>query len=197
MIGATKSFPGFDNLYEMQQLALGHRCFYADLEDGTPDFELLRGEWSPIGQLTAMWVMGRSKPEDIARSRTVTWFYLSPRVQELFRTHRLTGWSACPITLYDKAGEVCPGYAVLSITGRCGPVQQERSTPVPDHIRRAGTPDLMGLCFDESTWDGSDFFCPAGRNAYKFVTDKVKDLFQENQIEGFEFIPLSAATWYP
>jgi hypothetical protein len=55
----------------------------------------------------------------------------------------------------------------------------------------------IGLYFDESTWDGCDFFCPAGENTYIFATAKVKNLFEQHEIEGFTFTPLTQTTWFP
>ncbi|MCR9115715.1 MAG: hypothetical protein NXI22_02060 [bacterium] len=173
------------------------RCFYGDPEGVTPHAELLRGEWRPDAPLKINWSMGRPSPEEIARGRSVAWFYLSPSIQELFSEHGLTGWSTYPIELADKSGDICMGYAGLSITGRCGPIQRERASPAPEENRKPGTPDLVGMYFDESTWDGSDFFCPAGTNAYKFVTDEVRQLFAQHRIKGFQFTSLNKAMWYP
>ena len=195
MTGNTKNFPGFDHVYKMAR-DFGKKILYADLEDGTPQTELLRGEWVPETALQAHWSMERAEPSDVALGCTSAWLYLSPRVQQLFRDHNFTGWSTYPIILHNKAGEVCPGYAGLSITGRCGPIDEGRGAPVPEHLRKPGTPDLMGMYFDESTWDGSDFFCPAGNNSYKFVTEAVKSMFEEHKIHGFEFTPLTKAMYY-
>lgn len=140
---------------------------------------------------------GRPDPEDVAVGRSTTFYYLGPKVQELFITNKLTGWSTYPIALYNKAGEICPGYAGLSITGRCGPIDQQGGEVVPGQKPGKKYVLRIGLYFDASTWDGSDFFCPEGENTCKFVTERVKSLFEQNAIEGFTFTPLTEATWYP
>ena len=179
------------------EISFDSNCFYADPQDISNQTELLRGEWVPGSPLGVYWAMGRQVPDDVAIGRSTTWYYLSPRVQELFVDGGLTGWSRYPIVLHDQSGNVCPGYAGLSITGRCGPIDQQGGKvlagqkPGKKFVRR------IGIYFDESTWDGSDFFCPVGDNSYIFATKRVKDLFQANGIEGFEFIPLAEATWYP
>ncbi|QDU56188.1 hypothetical protein Pan181_23930 [Aeoliella mucimassa] len=160
LTGNTKTFPGFDHLYYMQQAPMGNKCFYADLADDTPEYELLRGEWTPEGPLCANWGMGTPEPEDIARGRTVTWFYLSPRVQEIFRNHHLTGWSTYPLALRNKAGEICPGYKGLSITGRCGPIDENKGALAPGESPDDCFAERVGIFFDESSWDGADFFYP-------------------------------------
>lgn len=195
MTGNTKTFPGFDHLYQMGE-DYEKNCFYADLEDGTPQKKLLRGEWVPDTPLQAHWSMKKSEPGDIGRGTSLAWYYLSPRVQQLFRENDLTGWSTYPITLYNKAGELCPGYVGFSITGRCGSKDNDRGKVVPGQEGKEFA-EHIGLYFDESTWDGSDFFCPAGENSYKFCTEKVKNLFNKHEIRGFDFTSLAEATWIP
>ncbi len=195
--GDTTAFPGFDNLYLLHSSGAQSRFCYADLDEGTPDYELLRGERSPARPLEAVWAMGRATPGEIALGRSIGWYYLSPNTQQLLRDHGVTGWTTYPMNLYRKDGALCPGYAGLSVIGRCGPVQEDRSVRVPDQNRRPGTPDLVGIYFDESTWDGSDLFCPAGTNALLFATAKVKDLFESCKLSGFRFTPLNEAMWYP
>jgi len=174
-----------------------HEYFYADLEDGTKHMELLRGDWVPGKTLQARWSMGRPDPGEIAIGRSTDWFYLSAKIQEAFIANGVTGWSTYSIELYNKAGELCPGYAGLSITGRCGPTDQQGGEVVPG--QRPGKKNVLriGLYFDELTWDGSDFFCPEGRNSYMFVTERVKNLFEQRGIEGFEFSSLTETKWYP
>lgn len=181
----------------MEQAPLGNNCFYADFGNETPDYELLRGEWIPESALSANWVMGSPEPEDIARGRTVTWFYLSPLVQRVFKNHGLTGWSTYPIVLHNKAGEVCAEYVGFSISGRCGALDAGKSSLAPGESPESRFAERVGMFFDELSWDGSDFFCPTGQNSYKLVTEKVKDIFSEHDIQGFEFTPLTEARWYP
>ena len=192
----TKSFPGFDQLYQMRMWLSDH-SLYADFEENTPQFELIHGEWMPDEPLQAHWSLGSPEPEEIAQGRTTTWFYLNQRVQRVFREHQLTGWTTYPMVLHNKAGKVCPGYAGLSITGRCGPTDKERGELAPGESPNNKFATHVGLYFDESTWDGSDFFCPAGLNTYMFATAKVKQVFEEHHIPGFDFTPLTEATWIP
>ena len=172
----------------------GTGSFRARLDKETPAAPLLRGTWKPDGPLRALWSLGKSSPSDIAFGTSASWFFLSQRIQRLFHENGLTGWSAHPIELYDKHGEFCEGYAVLSITGRCGPFDKERAELAPGE-----DPDEMfqlhtGMYFEPSTWDGSDFCC-AGGTSHKVVTESVKILFEEHRINGFNFPPLPEATW--
>jgi hypothetical protein len=178
-------------------LAQDDKCFYADPEELSDDVALLRGEWVPEATLNVHWAMGRPNPEDVTGGRSIGLFYLSPEVQELLVANGLTGWSTYPIALHNKAGEICPGYAGLSITGRCGPIDEQGGRVMPGQKPGIKYVLRMGLYFDATTWDGSDFFCPEGRNAYMFATERVKRLFEQNAIKRFKFTPLAEATWYP
>ncbi len=176
MTGLIKDFPGFKNLYYMEEIP-GNRWFYADLEDHPVHFELMRGEWIPDEPLKTYWSMGRAEPDEISRGCGVSWFYLNSRVQQLFRDHNLTGWSTYPMVLHNKAGKVCEGYAGLCVTGRCGAIDKQRSKLAPGETSNKQFPLRVGIYFEESSWDGSDFCCPEGVNAYMFVTEKVRNLF--------------------
>lgn len=196
LIGNTKEFPGFNHIYYMEHQANGYESFYADLEDCVPQAPLLRGEWLPDAPLEARWSMGKHKPDNIAWGCTSAWLYLSPRVQELLQDQKFTGYSLYPVFMYDRAKELCPGYAGFSITGRCGPIDNDRGKVAPGQEGEAFA-EHIGLYFNEFTWDGSDLFCPAGINTYMFATEQVRNLFEEYDLGGFEFTPLTEATWYP
>lgn len=196
MSGNSRKFPGFSNLYCMEQDTCKTKTMYAGFASETPHEELLRGEWQPTEPLQANWSMGRPEPGDIAVGMTVSWFYLGQRVQDLFNDHALTGWSTYPIVLHNKVGDVCSGYAGLSVTGRCGTLQKERSKKIPCHAKKLGKGDWRGMYFDESTWDGSDLFTTDDLTAYLFATEKVKNVFNEYKIKGFTFEPLSEVTYY-
>lgn len=194
----SKSFPGFEHLYDLEPVVDRFR-FYADPEELIMrQTELFRGEWTPDATVRAHWAMGRAEPEDIALGRSTCLIYLSPKVQELFKSNGVTGWKVYSMELHNKAGNICPGYAGLSIVGRCGPTDQ-RGGDVAPGWERPGLKNIqrIGLYFEESTWDGSDFFCPAGENSHSFVTEKVKSLLQQNKIKGVELTPLTKATWFP
>lgn len=197
MTETTALFSGFDRTYLMENHPCGRTDFFANLEKGTPHRELLRGEWVPESPLEASWSMGKAEPPDIAWGQSTDWLYLSPRVQQLFSKNNLTGWTTYPIVLHNKAGVVCTGYAGLSIVGRCGPIDRQGGQLAPGESAESKFALRVGLYFDETTWDGSDFFCPAGNNSYMFATEKVKNVFEQHDIGGFEFTPLTEATWIP
>lgn len=185
-----------EKLYRIEYELDERKMCFCNLEDGTPHQELLRGDWISDRMLCANWAMGKRDPGDIVVGQSTAWFYLSERLQRLCQVHQLTGWTTQPILLHNKAGDICPGYGVLSITGRCGPQDRRKGEVVPGQKLGKNYVQHRGMYFDESTWDGSDFFLSNEGGSFVFATDRVKNLFDKYKIEGFEFTPLTEATWY-
>lgn len=109
-----------------------------------------------------------------------TWAVLevvSDRVTSLLDENRFTGWTTYPVEIYAENGETIAGYHGLSVTGRCGPIDETLSPvmtippPVPEG---EAMPHRIGLRFRPDTWDGSDVFTPDG-TAFVFVTERVRD----------------------
>ncbi len=174
---------------------LSRRMFHASLYRHPPHGELLRGEWDPVTTLQAHWSLGGAEPQDMVWGLSNSWIYISPHVQRLFRDEGITGWSTYPIELHNKSGEVCPGYAGFRIVGRCGPIDEQGGEVIPGEDPDGRFVRRIGLYFEESTWDGSDWFCPAGNNGYKFATERVRNLLKENHIRGAELMSLTHTTW--
>jgi hypothetical protein len=105
---------------------------------------------------------------------------------------KLTGWEVIPAELMrsETAGSV--PYCVLVATGRCGKIDNSRSVQM--HKRVIGNPKggtvWRGLYFDESTWDGSDLFCPQGA-AFFFVTNRFKEVLEAIPVGNIQLQALS------
>jgi hypothetical protein len=100
-----------------------------------------------------------------------------------------TGWSTYPIILTDRQALPIAGYHGLSITGRAGPIDRERSqlSVRPPRVQR-GSPIArrIGLFFRNDEWDGSDFSVPEG-SAYKIVTERVVNALKDLDIPNVKF----------
>ena len=87
-----------------------------------------------------------------------------------------------------------PGYQGLSITGRCGRVEWEKSErvivppPVPEGRISAG---WRGLYFSPATWDGSDLFVPDDGSTYVIVTAAVRAAIEDARLTNLEFTRLT------
>ncbi|MFG0335780.1 MAG: hypothetical protein ACF8TS_20665 [Maioricimonas sp. JB049] len=114
----------------------------------------------------------------------------------MLQFEKLTGWATYPIVLYDREGNEYCDYAGLSVTGRCGPLLEKRSESISEGLPGSAFPRLLGMYFDESTWDGSDFFCPAGTNAFILVTERAKAVLESGDLKECRFAPLNEVEWY-
>jgi len=104
-----------------------------------------------------------------------------------------SGWRAYPVEVYDKDGELVPGYHGLAMTGRCGPIDDDLSPvmvlppPVP---QGKAMPHRIGIRFWPETWDGSDLFMPEGRG-WVLVTQEVRDALTAAKITGIDLDRIS------
>lgn len=135
------------------------------------------------------WAEG-SRLYDILLS-TLPSYLVSTRVLHVLEAVAATGWSHYPIELRGKANELIEGYSGLVVTGRCGPLQYDKSRE-ETRIGASGKPYIVkiGLHFDESTWDGSEVFTPQGAT-FVFVTDKVRRAVESARISNVTITRLS------
>jgi hypothetical protein len=186
----SKVFPGFDKIFALEEP--GNSTAFrvnADLERDDA-FALTRAEIQPSRPVSLTWAMGRAKPVEVIRATLVAPIVISDSVVQLLRSHGFTGWSLYEVQVQGKQGQSIPGYSGLSFPGRCGPIDYSQSVKVP-RVRPAGIfPVHIGLHFDPASWDGSDFFMPAGKNAWKFVVQEVKQALEKAKVRNIAFTPL-------
>lgn len=116
---------------------------------------------------------------------------ISIRFKETLETIGATGWRAQPIEIDDPNVDSSE-YFLLIVSGKCGPLQNERSRPkFRPPLFGEGKPlkVYMGLYFDYATWDGSDFFLPEG-TGHKFVTEKVVAGIKKAKLTGVCIQPI-------
>jgi hypothetical protein len=148
-------------------------------------FSLLRAEALPHEPLVCHRFLG-SQPKDIVGMGYAILHLISDRMKGMLEEQAFTGWVTYPVEVYGKNGERIDGYNGLAITGRCGPIDDTRSVrvrrdpPVP-----GGEAYLawVGLYFDPSTWDGSDFVLPEG-TGFIIVTARVKEAIERAKVSN-------------
>jgi len=117
---------------------------------------------------------------------------ISSRVVALLETNDCTGWSTYPVEVYDRQGKLLPDYHGFAITGPECQRDKNRSEIVEKPPPAPGGRSYRvykGLYFDESCWDGSDFFwvVPFGG---RIITEKVYRLFRKHKVRNIELTPL-------
>ena len=118
-------------------------------------------------------------------------FLLSKRVVEALHVHSITGFYAIPVKLVDIKKNESTDYSYIAVTGTCGKIDSTRSRAVIKKGYRA----LMGLYFDESTWDGTDMFI-AQNTRQVFVTRKVKEVFDQLKVTNVDLAEQSKTPNY-
>lgn len=187
----------FDRLYEMGHIGRRRALHVEPRElERIPDgYALYGGEVRPDRPLIFDFKKGASGSTayDFVGTTLPPLKLISDRVVEVLRS--FSGWSTYPVEVYGKKGERIPGYHGLSITGRCGPIDDSRSQPrirPPASPAGRATREWIGLYFDPATWDGSDLFLPRGSGG-TFVTEAVKTALERARITNVQFTPLTEA----
>lgn len=116
---------------------------------------------------------------------------VSEQFKELFQNFK--GVSFFPVNILSKDLIVLEvNYFNMVITGKCGGIVNELSKEVlatrivggPVFIKR------LGLYFDLTTWDRSDFFNPE-KTLNIFITQKVKDLIEKHKLTNVRITSIS------
>ncbi len=187
MQSTSRQFPGFTHIYELSDAFLTRPLrATAELVLGEP-FALTRGEFQPQKPLVLTHKMGGKVPSDLIWTDWVALTIFADRVVELLRRKGFTGWSTYPVEVRGKDGQIFPGYHGMSFPGRCGPIENARSTIVYEQMPGGVFPRHKGLLFDPDTWDGSDFFMPSDGSAFVFVTEAVKEAFEKAKVKNVRF----------
>jgi len=144
------------------------------------DIALATGAWRPSMTLRFVQYEG-VRLFDYVGTQRVAIRLVSDRIVDALKKGGATGWDAVPVGFSCKGRDDAGPYYVLVATGRCGPIDNSKS--VQAHKAVIGNPKggliWKGLYFDETSWDGSDLFCPKG-TAFFFVTERL-----EQVLEGF------------
>ena len=118
-----------------------------------------------------------SRPKDMAATTWIVPFLLSPRFVEVLGD--FSGWRAHAAEIELRDGTRAD-YGALAVTGRSGPIDQERSERIklpPAAPGGIAVPGLRGLLFDPASWDGSDVFTPEG-STFVFVSERVREAIE-------------------
>ena len=182
-----KPFPGFDKLFALEDPPTDI-AFRADI-DIDDARALTRGELCVSTPVHLRWAMGRRTPSDVIFTRLFGGIIVHERVVRLLEEHRFTGWTTYPVEVCGQDGQHIPGYHGLAITGRCGPIDRDRSVVKLKQFPAKMARVWVGLYFDPATWDGSDMFMPADFDCV-FVAEQVWKAFRRARVKNVQFTRL-------
>jgi hypothetical protein len=117
----------------------------------------------------------------------------SPKVIDILKDNRFTGWTTYPVEIYNKQDEKLEGYAGLAIIGRCGYLDATNSKRVLVPLYPGVQPSwqMQGLEFDPDSWDGSDLFCPGDVQPIILAVDKVVQALKKAKVTNMRAVALS------
>lgn len=190
----------FDELYVLSD-PLGTRAYRGGWvlgSEGGPDAgALARGDLAPEEAVVVPYHSGSHRPMDVVWTSMVTPLIVSARVVTLWKEAGLTGWRTYPVRLEDTIGADDVTYHGIAFTGRCGSLDRRRSVPFIKRFPARAAKCYRGVFFDESSWDGSDFFLADEGETWYFVTERVRSLFHRHEIRNVRFTPMSEfeITW--
>ena len=109
-------------------------------------------------------------------------YLISNKTKAILEENDLTGWKIFPIILYDKKGIEISGYHGFSVTGRCGPIDDQKAKIVDRQMISTGPvfKAYKGLYVGLDEWDGTDFFIPEN-SLFCIVTKKTANILKKDK----------------
>ena len=169
--------------------AFSHHAVRANFTCDTTDVKIWRCGGT-TGNITLKQNQGRYF-RDLVGTTSVGIDLVSDRVQSAFRDADITGWRPHPITFVDRKGAAIQGYDALTITGRCGPLDDSRCIKGTRLFPGAIKPSVcyFGFYFDEDSWDGTDIFTPQGSLA-TLVSRRVIEVLADIKATNIHLQPI-------
>lgn len=132
--------------------------------DGKTDdvVSLLKGNYDNIDFPVIFKQAYGNRLDDVLRTGHGILFLISDRMYKILKDNNFSGWRIFPIRLLKRNGTEIIGYHGLSITGKCGSIDYEKSDKVEKSVIPNGPPFIFykGLHIGINAWDGTDFFLP-------------------------------------
>lgn len=183
----SRSFPGFDKVYQLGN-PMARQPYRGEMKLRHPEqFSFMRCESRPKKPVRITYDCGEAIPKDTFWTSAGPPLVVNHRFLDVLLESRFIGWGTYPVEVHAKGGEVVPGYHGLCISGRCGPILNEKSEVIYEDYPGGRFPCYKGRYFDPSTWDGSDFFMESTFTGTMFVLEPVRDALMKAKIRNLLF----------
>lgn len=125
-------------------------------------------------------------------------FLVTNKVVDMLSSNGITGWKTYPVEVTTRDNVHITGFNGFTITGRCKAVKpsliEDNIMITPPYKNAPTYPGYKGFPLDLATWDGSDIFI-LEHTLYKFVTDKVKNIFNSRDFKCVAFEDIAEMTY--
>ena len=166
------------------------------LVDRVPGEAYLRGDSTPRDPIRFRREEG-TKPMDLIQGSDPAYYLLSPAAVAAISSLELSGIRFYPVEIDPKgvSGSVS-GYQGMAVIGRCGPIQRHRARD-GSRVTAIGktVPAKLGVYFERSTWDGSDFFMSSDGYGFVIATLRARSAIEKANLTNFRFMPTADFVW--
>ena len=183
-------FPGFDHFFVLSPAFQASAIHVRPIDFSENPFSIARAEHridAPLG----FEISSGTSEVDLVASEDPPLCLFSSEMKLLLQRHDLTGWGTFPIKLVSRTLNLTRHYEGFTVSGRCGKVQNHRSTKVTCLPPPGGRSyqAYKGLFFEEMSWDGTDIFMPEDVS-YIIVSARTQAIFVEKRLSNLDFIRL-------
>lgn len=133
-----------------------------------------------------------NKLYDIIDTGTVSLYLISFKIKSILEKNLLTGYEIFTIRVFDKKGVEISGYYGLSITGKCGKIDYNKSEIIQKEAEgsRRAHKVYKGLHIGLDKWDNTDFFLPDG-TSYIIISAKAANILKKEKLSNLVIENLS------
>ena len=148
---------------------------------------LLLGSYSGISFPAIFKQEYGKKLQDVLDTGWVSLYLISDKMKVVLEDNNLTGWETFAVKVLDKQNNEIQGYHGLSITGRCGKIDYNKSEVFEKRLVPNGPLGkyYKGLHVGLDKWDGSDFFLPEKYFGI-MTTQKVAEVLKKNKLTNIK-----------
>ena len=149
---------------------------------------LIRGKYDGISFPVVFKQEYGNKLHDILDTGWASLYLISDKMKAALEENDLTGWKVFVVKVLDKQDREINGYHGLSITGRCGKINYNKSEIVEKRLVPNGplVKYYKGLHIGLEEWDGTDFFLPE-KTLWIIVTKTAAEALIKNKLTNIKF----------
>jgi hypothetical protein len=161
-------------------------------DDLAAEWHLILGDYSGVSFPVVFKQEYGNKLQDILDTGWPSLYLISDKMKTILEDSDLTGWETFAVKVLDKKGQEIQGYHGLSITGRCGKIDYNKSEIIERQLVPNGplVKYYKGLHVDLDKWDGKDFFIPEKYFGI-MTTQRAAETLKKNKLTNIKFENLS------
>lgn len=152
------------------------------------EHRLIRGDYTDISFPVVFKQEYGNKLQDILDTGWASLYLISDKMKAALEENALTGWKAFAVKVLGKQGQEISGYHGLSITGRCGKINYNKSEIIEKRLVPNGplVKYYKGLHIGLDEWDGTDFFLPE-KTLWTIITKTAAEALKKNKLTNIKF----------